>query len=102
MTGKSEQPRYRIYFEGWYGGVYAKAEDWYRDGLIFVNLKYYRPGSALSRPAREQSFLVQVNAPERLAHYADSIVAHLLQYGNTEILTRVKIRLPEIDLCETQ
>ena len=33
----------RVYFEGWYDGVFAKAEDWYKGGLIYVNLKHYRP-----------------------------------------------------------
>ena len=28
----------RVYFEGWYDGVFAKAEDWYKDGVIYVNL----------------------------------------------------------------
>lgn len=30
----------RVYFEGWYDGVFAKAEDWYKGGLIYVNLKH--------------------------------------------------------------
>lgn len=90
---------YRVYFEGWYSGIYAKAEDWYEDGLIFVNLKHYRSGSALSRPTREQSFLLKVNAPERLEHYADSIVSNLRQFSDTGNLTRIIIRLPEIDLA---
>lgn len=89
---------YRVYFEGWYGGIYAKAEDWYKDDLIFVDLKYYRSGSALSRPAREQSFLLQVNAPERLEHYADSIVRNLWQFSDASNLTRITIELPEINL----
>ena len=43
----------RVYFEGWYDSVFAKAEDWYKDGVIYVNLKHYRPGAALSRPTKE-------------------------------------------------
>lgn len=46
----------RVYFEGWYDGVFAKAEDWYKDGVIYVNLKHYRPGAALSCPTKECSF----------------------------------------------
>ena len=91
---------YRVYFEGWYGGIYAKAEDWYRDGWIFIDLKYYRHGDALSRPTREQFFLAQVDAPERLEHYADSIVSNLWQYSDTGNLARITIKLPEIDLTD--
>lgn len=43
----------RVYFEGWYDGVFAKAEDWYKGGLIYVNLKHYRP--ARQRRHRRQS-----------------------------------------------
>lgn len=35
----------RVYFEGWYDGVFAKAEDWYKGGLIYVN-------SSITVPAR--------------------------------------------------
>lgn len=45
----------RVYFEGWYDGVFAKAEDWYKGGLIYVNLKHYRPGRGFE-PSYERMF----------------------------------------------
>lgn len=89
----------RVYFEGWYDGVFAKAEDWYKDGVIYVNLKHYRPGAALSRPTKECYFLVRTDAPERFEHYPHSIVTFLLRYGGEGNLIPVEIKLPEIDLC---
>ena len=96
----------RVYFEGWYSGFYdyyVKAEDWYKDNLVYVNLRGYAYGASLSRPAVEKSFLVRFDYPERIAHY-DGTIAEIL--SNTDEkrdqegrLIPISITLPQIDIC---
>lgn len=67
----------RTYFEGWFSGCYATAEDWYKDGLIYVNVKCYYRSTAVSRPDKEKSFLLKLDNPERVSEYKHSIVKFL-------------------------
>lgn len=67
----------RVYFEGWYEGAYVKAEDWYKDGLIYVNVRLYYGSTAVSRPDAEKSFLLSLDDPERITEY-DHSIAHCL------------------------
>lgn len=92
----------RVYFDTWHGNVHGKAEDWYTDGLIYVNVQGYNSGDAVSRPRFDKSFLLRVDDPGCITHYADSIIAMLAQTdekrdaeGN---LIPANLTLPEIDL----
>lgn len=67
----------RVYFEGWISGCYAIAEDWYKDSLVYVNIKCYYKSTAVSRPDKEKSFLLKLDKPERVAEYKCSIVKFL-------------------------
>ena len=67
----------RVYFEGWISGCYAIAEDWYRDNLVYVNIKCYCKSTAVSRPDKEKSFLLKLDKPERVAEYKYSVVKYL-------------------------
>ena len=67
----------RVYFEGWYKGAYIRAEDWYQDNLVYVNVRQYYGSTAVSRPDAEKSFLLHMEDPDRLADY-DSTIADCL------------------------
>lgn len=67
----------RVYFEGWFSGCYATAEDWYKDNLIYVNVKCYYKSTAISRPDKDKSFLLKLDNPERVSEYKHSIVKFL-------------------------
>ena len=65
----------RVYWEGWFYGCYVKAEDWYKDNLVYVNVRIYRESTAVDRPDIEKSFLLRESDgfPGRLVNYRDSI-----------------------------
>ena len=69
----------RVYFEGWYSGAYVKAEDWYKDNLIYVSVQCYYKSTAVSRPDKEMSFLLKLDEPERITEYERTIATHLSQ-----------------------
>lgn len=69
----------RVYFEGWFSGSYVKAEDWYKDGLIYVNVRCYWKSTAVSRPDKEKSFLLKLDKPERICEYEHSIADYLIR-----------------------
>lgn len=89
----------RVYFEGWYNGAYVKAEDWYKDNLVYVNVRQYIKSTATSRPDIDKSFLLKVDDPNRLCEY-DHTIADALTHmdeqrdgmGNMKIIT---ITLPK-------
>ena len=64
----------RVYWEGWFSGCYVKAEDWYKDNLVYVNVRIYCGSTAVDRPDLEKSFLLKDagGCPENLANYAHS------------------------------
>ena len=92
----------RIYFEGWYYGAYVKAEDWYTDNLVYVNVRIYERNTAFDRPDVEKSFLLSVDDPERIAHYdhtiADFLIRHKEVRDPEHRLLPIKITLPVVDL----
>jgi hypothetical protein len=63
----------RTYFDTWAHGCHAEAVDWYKDGLVYLNIKKYRRSTAVDRPDEEKGFLLKVDEPYRLRSYADSI-----------------------------
>lgn len=65
----------RVYFEGWYSGAYVKAEDWYKDDLVYINVRQYWNSTAISRPDREKSFLVRFNDREQIREWDHTIAA---------------------------
>lgn len=92
----------RVYFEGWYSGCYVKAEDWYKDNLIYVNVRIYGKSTAVDRPDVEKSFLLSMDDPDRAASYDHSIAAWLI--GHKELrdsdgqMIPISVKLPETDL----
>ena len=65
----------RVYFEGWYSGAYVKAEDWYKDDLVYINIRLYWKSTAVSRPDQEKSFLVRFNDREQIQEWDHTIAA---------------------------
>lgn len=65
----------RVYFEGWYSGAYVKAEDWYKDNLVYINVRLYWKSTAISRPDKEKSFLVRFNDREKIHEWQHTIAA---------------------------
>ena len=65
----------RVYFEGWYSGAYVKAEDWYKDDLVYINVRLYWNSTAVSRPDKEKSFLVRFNDREQIPEWQHTIAA---------------------------
>ena len=65
----------RVYFEGWYSGAYVKAEDWYKDDLVYINVRLYWKSTAVSRPDQEKSFLVRFNRREQIQEWQHTIAA---------------------------
>ena len=63
----------RVYFEGWYSGAYVKAEDWYKDDLVYINVRLYWKSTAVSRPDKEKSFLVRFNDREQIHEWQNTI-----------------------------
>ena len=68
----------RVYFEGWFSGCYVIAEDWYKDNLVYVNVKCYYKSTAVSRPDKDKNFLLKLDNPERINEYKYTI-AHYLE-----------------------
>ena len=67
----------RVYFEGWYSGCYAKAEDWYTDNLVYLNIRFYSKSTVFDRPDSEKSFLLSIDK-DRIREYEHSIVNFLI------------------------
>lgn len=67
------------YFDGWFSGCKAVCEDWYKGNLLYINIKGYRPGSAVSRPEWEKAFLLQVKNKHHIKEYASTIVKALAE-----------------------
>ena len=67
----------RVYFEGWYYGSYVKAEDWYKDGLVYVNVRNYFTSTAVSRPDEDKGFLLKLEDPKRILEYQYTIARYL-------------------------
>lgn len=67
----------RTYFDGWFSGYKASAEDWYTGGLVYVNIQRIAPGGRLSDPEWEKSFLLDIDKKGEIKFYADSLVAAL-------------------------
>lgn len=65
----------RVYFEGWYSGAYVKAEDWYKDDLVYINVRLYWESTAVSRSDKEKSFLVRFNDREQIPEWQHTIAA---------------------------
>lgn len=65
----------RVYFEGWYSGAYVKAEDWYKDDLVYINVRLYWESTAVGRPDKEKSFLVRFNDREQIPEWQHTIAA---------------------------
>lgn len=91
----------RVFFEGWYSGVYAKAEDWLEDDLVYVNVRQYTKSTCSSRPDIEKSFLLRTDEPERLSHYAHTIVYYLSlldeKRDSNHHMIPLSVTLPQID-----
>lgn len=66
-----------VYFDGWYEGALAKAEDWYTDNLVYISIKRYDSGARISAPAEDKSYLVRFNDMEMIRHYPNTIVSLL-------------------------
>lgn len=94
----------RIYFEGWFHGCYVKAEDWYKDNLVYVSVRIYGKSTAVSRPDVEKSFLLQVadGNVERVSQYTHSIAEWLIGHEEKRDpqghLIPITLTLPELDL----
>lgn len=94
----------RVYFEGYYGRAYVKAEEWYTDGLVYVNVRQYIKSTNVSRPDVEKSFLLKLEKPERIIHYDHTISEYLAGLEEKRDadgkLIPIIVTLPEIDLCD--
>lgn len=89
----------RMYFDGWYNGYKASAEEWYENGLVYINIQYIRPGGRVNDPAWEKSFLLNVNYKEEIRNYAHSLVNALSMMdekrnGNGQLIP-LKCELPK-------
>lgn len=87
------------YFNGWHKGSLVKMEDWYRDDLIYVNIRSYCGSTAVSRPDKEQSFLIQTNDSEFFKMYIYSVIEALMcreeVRDDSGKLVPIKITLPD-------
>lgn len=64
------------YIDTFAEGLHVTAEEWYKPGLIYVNLACIKPGQAVSRPAWEKAFLLRMT-PETLRDWLHTIVTVL-------------------------
>ena len=93
----------RVYWEGWFSGCYVKAEDWYKDNLVYVNVRIYRGSTAVDRPDIEKSFLLRESDgfPHRLANYRYSIsewlIGHEEKRDPSGKLIPITLSLPLMD-----
>lgn len=67
-----------VYFDGYHRGALVRIEDWYKDDLVYVNIRLYCKSTAVSRPDREKSFLIQFNDKSFFDLYKYSIVEFLI------------------------
>lgn len=90
----------KTYFNAWAHGCHAEAVDWYKDGLVYLNIKKYRRSTAIDRPDEEKGFLLKVDEPDRLRNYADSIASAFADkpgsFGKNGETTIYTINLPAI------
>ena len=89
------------YIDGWFHGNHVTVEDWYKDGLVYANVKEYWKSTCVSRPDREKSFLLHIDR-NRINHYPASIAEILINLeekrdGNGHLVP-ITIKLPEVDL----
>ena len=89
------------YLDGWFHGNHVTVEDWYKDGLVYANVKQYWKSTCTSRPDREKDFLLRIDR-NRINHYPASIAEMLVNLEERRDgdgrLVPITIKLPEIDL----
>ncbi|MBQ6600003.1 MAG: hypothetical protein IJH79_20855 [Lentisphaeria bacterium] len=89
------------YIDGWFHGNHVTVEDWYKDGLVYANVKQYWKSTCTSRPDREKDFLLRIDR-NRINHYPASIAEMLVNLEERRDgdgrLVPITIKLPEIDL----
>lgn len=89
------------YIDGWFHGNHVTVEDWYKDDLVYANVKQYWKSTCTSRPDREKDFLLRIDR-NRINHYPASIAEMLVNLEERRDgegrLVPITIKLPEIDL----
>ena len=89
------------YIDGWFHGNRVTVEDWYKDDLVYANVKQYWKSTCTSRPDREKDFLLRIDR-NRINHYPASIAEMLVNLEERRDgdgrLVPITIKLPEIDL----
>ena len=89
------------YIDEWFHGCHVTVEDWYKDGLVYANVKEYWQSTCVSRPDIEKSFLLRIDR-NRINHYPASIAEMLINLGEKRDsdghLVPITVKLPEIDL----
>lgn len=94
-----------VYIDGWFHGNHVTVEDWYKDGLVYANVKEYWKSTCVSRPDREKSFLLRIDR-DRINHYPATIADCLINLeekrdGNGHLVP-LTVKLPEIDLFDVR
>ena len=89
------------YIDGWFQGHHVTVEDWYKDGLVYAEVKMYWKSTCISRPDKEKNFLLRIDR-DRIHHYPASIANLLINLeekrdGNGHVVP-LTVKLPEIDL----
>lgn len=64
----------RVFFEGWYGGVWARATDWICKDLVCVELRIYHNSTRVDSPDVEKVFLLRLDNPEDIRIIDHSII----------------------------
>ena len=61
------------------GGYKVRAFDWIDGESIYLNIAYYRPGAAFSKPpTQERSFLLPMSEGPKIKNFLHSIVTGLM------------------------
>lgn len=94
----------RVYFEGWFHGCYAKAEDWYKDDLVYISIKLYYSSTRVNHPDEEKAFLIRFSDKDRIRNYSDTIVLNLIiaaeKRDKSGCLIPIDCTLPALDLLK--
>lgn len=95
-----------IYFEGWFGGDYVIAQDWYKPDIAHIEVRQYINSTRTDSPDVVKAFLVRVDGGDlgRIRHYPASIARMLAMAKEKRdergLLMPITIKLPEIDLLD--
>ena len=63
----------------WIAGCLVDCFDWYDDKNIYLNMRYFKPGTSINRKAdSEKSVLIPLCEEQKVRNNLHSIVAHFM------------------------